>query len=171
MRRPFFLCALVALSLPVFASAGTGAADDGTLSVKNADGIVRIGGPYLGGPARGAVIGRCDSCSFVLDDKVDGDGTAPIVTGADESKDTDADDDAEWFTGTNVRFRLIGGKYVLRIRGKGIDLSVVGTAWVRIKGMEGEDALTDGTYSLNGDEPRSLPSEWKRFRLAASLAS
>lgn len=161
----------MALFVPVLATAGTGATDDGTLSVKNGDGFVRIGGPYLGGPARGAVIGRCDSCSFILDDKAEGDGTAAIVTGADESKDKDDDSTVEWFTGTNVRFRLIGGRYVLRIKGKGIGLSVVGTAWVRIKGMDGEDALTDGTYSLNGDESRSLPTEWKRFRLAAPLAS
>lgn len=167
MRRPFLLCALVALSLPVLASAGTAAAEDGTLSVKNGSGWVRIGGQYLGGPARGALIGRCDSCSFTLRDVVDGDGSQPIVNGQEESKDPDGDEVNEWFTGTNIRFRLIGGKYVFRIKGKGIDLSVVGTGWVRVRGREGEEALVDGTYSRNGEEPRSLPTEWQRFRLLA----
>jgi hypothetical protein len=171
MRRPFLLCALVALSLPVLASAGTAAAEDGTLSVKNGSGSLRIGGPYLGGPARGALIGRCDSCSFILRDVVEGDGSQPIVNGQEESKDPDDDGTNEWFTGTNIRFRLIGGKYVFRIKGKGIDLSVVGTGLVRVRGREGDEALADGTYSLNGEDPRSLPSEWKRFRLAAPTAA
>lgn len=155
MRRSFFLCALLALCLPVFASAEPRAAEDGTLSVRNATGKVR-----LLGPARGAVIGRCDSCAFILRDVVDGDGSQPVVNGEEIANDPDDDGIDEAFQGTNVRFRLIGGRYVLRIRGRGIDLSAVGTGTILIKG-------TDGTFSLNGEEPRPLPAEWRRLRLAA----
>jgi hypothetical protein len=155
MRRCVSLCALAALCLPVLALAGSRSAEDGTLSVRGAEGKVR-----LLGPARGAVIGRCDSCRFILKDVLEGDGAPAVVNGEEASKDADDDGTLEWYQGTNVRFRLIGGRYVLRISGKGIDLSAVGTATVLIKG-------TDGTFALNGETPRTLPLEWKRFRLAA----
>lgn len=153
MRRSLFLCALAALCLPVLA---TGAVSDGTLSVRNATGQIRI-------DAKGAVIGRCDSCRFILNDKVEGDGGAPVVSGAESARDIDDDGDREWFQGTNVRFRLVGGSYRLWISGKDVDLSVVGQGRVRLRG-------TAGTYSLNGDEPRPLPDDWRRLLLTAPPA-
>jgi len=145
----------MALSLPVLAAAGSRAAEDGTLSVRGATGKIR-----LLGPARGAVIGRCDNCRFILKDVLEGDGAPAVVNGEEASKDADDDGTEEWYQGTNVRFRLIGGRYVLRISGRGIDLSAVGTGTILMKG-------TDGTFTLNGEDPRILPLEWKRYRLAA----
>ena len=145
MARWFSLCALMALSLPVLAAAGSRAAEDGTLSVRSATGKVR-----LLGPARGAVIGRCDSCKFILKDVLEGDGAPAVVNGEEASKDQDEDGTDEWYQGTNVRFRLIGGRFVFRITGKGIDLSAVGTGTILMKG-------SDGSFALNGEAPRILP--------------
>ena len=54
----------------------TGGANDGALSVKNADGRVVIVG-------KGAVIGRFDKGQVTIKDPNPNDGTGPIVTGAD----------------------------------------------------------------------------------------
>ena len=55
MRTLLVVLASAALAVPALAWATSGAADDGTLSVKNADGVVFVS-------ARGTIIGACDKC-------------------------------------------------------------------------------------------------------------
>jgi hypothetical protein len=155
MRLKLLLCTLFALALPVFAGASTRATGDGTLTVTNADGFVRI-------QARGGVIGRCDSCSFVLQDLSEADLIVPVVSGAEQRVDTDNDGVSEVYSGTNIRFRQVGGAFLLRItKGKDVDLSAVGKGFVRIRG-------TAGTYSVNDGPDEKVPAELKQFSLSAS---
>jgi hypothetical protein len=154
MRLTLLLCTLFALTLPVFAGASTRATGDGTLAVTNADGFVRI-------QARGGVIGRCDSCSFVLQDLTDADLIVPVVSGAEQRVDTDNDGVSEVYSGTNIRFRQVGGAFLLRIKGKDVDLSAVGRGWVKIRG-------TAGTYAVNDGAPEKVPAELRQFSLSAS---
>src|SRR5919202_4651202 len=148
MRRllPFTVLAL-ALALPVGADARPSGASDGTLSVKDARGIVTIQG-------RGGVIGSYTRGSVTISDPIDGDGTGPIVTGGDFPPIERNDTTTTW-RGTKVRFRIIGGTFKIVVRGRGINLSFVGKGNnVILNGAGTED---DGSYSVNGSDYNPIP--------------
>jgi hypothetical protein len=161
MWRALCFGALLALLLPVLGTAGTRAPGDGTLSVRDLEGQKGV----LSLQARGAVVGRCDSCTFRLVDLRDDNTAVPIVAGAERSRDLDLDGDRDWWSGTNIHWKLIGTTFWLQIhRGRDIDLSIVGRGQApgRIKGFF-------GTYSLNGEEYEFVLPEWTTFRLAAPV--
>jgi hypothetical protein len=157
MRRllTFALLAL-ALALPAGAAARPTGSSDGTLSVKDAHGIVTIQG-------RGGVIGSFAKGSVTINDPVDGDGTGPIVTGDEWSKDKS--DTATVWGGTKVRFRIIGGTFRVVVRGRGINLSFVGRGSVILNGAGTDD---DGSYSINGGDYNLIPAFALPFALTAS---
>jgi hypothetical protein len=153
MRRLVLLALFAVLAVPAAALAAERAADDGTLSVVNADGVVNV-------VARGGVIGSCDQCRVWITDPVAGDGTGAVVTGW-EDKDDINDTKSKW-SGKDVRFKLIGGAFKLRIVGSGITLYAVGKGSGSLRG-----AFTNtGTWSLNDATPRQLPDTMKPFLLA-----
>ena len=153
MRRLVLLALFAVLAVPAAALAAERAADDGTLSVVNADGVVNV-------VARGGVIGSCDQCRVWITDPVAGDGTGAVVTGW-EDKDDINDTKSKW-SGKDVRFKLIGGAFKLRVLGSGITLYAVGKGSGSLRG-----AITNtGTWSLNDATPRQLPDTMKPFLLA-----
>ena len=131
------------------------AATDGTLSVKDGRGTVVVA-------ARGGVIGSIAQGRVTIVDPVDGDGTGPIVTGDNWSRDV-SDTTTTW-GGKTVRFRLIGGFFRIKIQGRGINLSVVGKGTVTLDGA-GTD--NDGTFSVNGGDYVSIPDFLLPFPLSA----
>lgn len=138
MRRLVVLVTLLALATPFAASAAVRAPGDGTLSVRDLTGYIAV---Y----ARGGVIGRCDECTLVLDERTGAEEITPIVFGA---KGTTTDDDVarERFVGKDLRWKVIGGSFKMIVRGgSDVDLSVVGKGRAVIRG-------TNGTYVLNGGE-------------------
>src|SRR2546421_2083429 len=137
MRRLLTFAMLVALALPAASAARGRGPSDGTLSVRDARGTISIS-------ARGGVIGSFAKGSVTITDPVDGDGTGPIVTGDEWSKDR-SDTTTSW-GGTKVRFRIIGGAFRIVVRGRGINLSLVGRGNVTLIGAGTAD---DGTYSVN----------------------
>jgi hypothetical protein len=157
MRRlvTFAMLAL-ALALPAGVAARSGASNDGTLSVKDARGVITIQG-------RGGVIGSFAKGSVTINDPIDGDGTGPIVTGDDWSKDKS--DTATVWGGTKVRFRIIGGTFRVVVRGRGINLSYVGKGSVILNGAGTDD---DGTYAVNGDDYNLIPAFALPFALSAT---
>jgi hypothetical protein len=157
MRRllPFAVLAL-ALALPASAAARPSGSTDGTLSVKDARGIITIQG-------RGGVIGSFAKGSVLINDPVDGDGTGPIVTGDDWSKDKT--DTATVWGGTRVRFRIIGGTFKIVVRGRGINLSFVGKGSVIVNGAGTDD---DGSYAVNGGDYNLIPAFALPFTLSAT---
>lgn len=157
MRRllPFAVLAL-ALALPAGVAARTAGSNDGTLSVKDARGIITI-------QARGGVIGSFAQGSVMINDPVDGDGTGPIVTGDEWSKDKS--DTATVWGGTRVRFRIIGGTFKVVVRGRGINLSAVGKGSVILNGFGTDD---DGSYSVNGSDYNPIPAFALPFQLSAA---
>src|SRR6266550_2435545 len=155
MRRLLTFGLLVALVLPAASAARTHGATDGTLSVQDARGTITISG-------RGGVIGSFTRGSVRISDPIDGDGTGPIGTGDDWSKERDSTT-TSW-GGTKVRFRIIGGYFRVVVKGRGINLSLVGTAKVTLDGAGTDD---DGSYSVNGGEYLALPL----FSLPISLSS
>jgi hypothetical protein len=153
MRRLVLLALFAALAAPAAALAAERAADDGTLSVVSADGTINV-------VARGGVIGSCDQCKVWITDPVAGDGTGAVVTGWEDKSDV-SDTKSKW-SGTDVRFKLIGGAFKLHIVGVGITLYAVGKGAGSIKG-----AVTNtGTWALNDSTPHQLPDTIKPFTLA-----
>jgi hypothetical protein len=153
MRRLLVPILLAAALVPAAALAAPGAPSDGTVSVKNADGKVAI-------VARGSFIGYCDSCTIWVNDPDPSDGAAATVTNADVSQSLT--DTKTLYTGSAMRFRMVGGFWRAIIQGKGIDLSGIGHGQVVLDGAGGS---TDGTYQFDGDIYRSMPDFELRFPL------
>jgi opacity protein-like surface antigen len=145
MRSLLALTMLAALALPAASAARNQSPTDGTVSVRDARGTITIS-------ARGGVIGSFARGSVTINDPIDGDGTGPVVTGDDWSKDRN--DTTTTWGGTKVRFRIIGGSFRIVVKGRGINLSLVGTARVTLAGAGTGD---DGSYSVNGGDYSPIP--------------
>jgi hypothetical protein len=153
MRRlAVLLLSLGLVAGPAAAASFVVSDGDGTLNVKDGVGTVFIGG-------RGAIVGRFDSGSVRIFDPADGDPLDVSVWG--KSIVTSPSDTTTVYTGTNLRFRIIG-RFRINVKGTDLDLSAVGQGKVGLKG-------TDGTYAFNGDARKALPDEddLKMFDLAA----
>jgi hypothetical protein len=156
MRNLLTFAMLVALALPAASAARDQGASDGTLSVREGRGTITISG-------RGGVIGSFARGSVRISDPVEGDGTGPIVTGDEWSKDRDAT--TTTWGGTKVRFRIIGGSFRIVIKGRGINLSLVGKGTVTLDGAGTGD---DGSYSVNGGEYLAMPGFAFPFPLSST---
>jgi hypothetical protein len=153
---------LLALLVPA-ASAGDEQRGDGTLSIRDGRGTVVV-------HARGAVIGQLTKFErngkLVIEDPIAGDGSEPVVVGADWVRERG--DGTPVYGGKAIRFRLIGGRFVLRVTNAvGLHLSVVGRGRVTLDGAGSvvSGVGYDGVYSLNGEEAESLPDEPTSFPL------
>jgi hypothetical protein len=156
MRRFLTFAMLAALAVPATSAAQPRGANDGTLSVRDGRGIIVISG-------RGAVIGSFAQGSVRIVDPLDTDGAPPVVSG--EEFHREIDDTTDVYRGTKVRFRLIGGTFRIVVKGRGINLSVVGKGNVTLKGAGTED---DGTYSVNGEPYSPIPDFPFPFVLSAT---
>ena len=156
MRALLTFAMLAALALPAASAARNQGASDGTLSVRDARGTVTIS-------VRGGVIGSFARGLVRISDPVDGDGTGPIVTGDEWSNERDAT--TTTWGGTRVRFRIIGGAFRIVVKGRGINLSLVGKGNVT---LDGAGTLDDGSYSVNGGEYLAMPEFPLPFPLSST---
>src|SRR6266498_917107 len=157
MRLLLTFAVLVALALPAASAARPRGLNDGTLSVRDARGVITIQG-------RGGVIGSCAQGRVTISDPIDGDGTGPIVTGDDFPPIERSETTTTW-RGNKVRFRIIGGTFKIVVRGRGINLSFVGKGTVTVNGAGTED---DGAYAVNGAEYSPIPDFAFTFSLSAT---
>ena len=73
--------------------------------------------------------------------------------------------------GNYLRFRAIGGRYQISIRGTGIYLSAVGHGYAILNGAGDDSAVqSDGAYSLNDAPYKSLPDFGATVDLVAPVA-
>ena len=156
MRALLTFAMLAALALPAASAAREQGATDGTLSVQDARGAITIS-------VRGGVIGSFARGSVRISDPVYGDGTGPIVTGDEWSNERDAT--TTTWGGTKVRFRIIGGAFRIVVKGRGINLSLVGKGNVT---LDGAGTLDDGSYSVNGGEYLAMPGFPLPFPLSST---
>jgi hypothetical protein len=160
MRKLLVPC-LLALVIPATAYTRTPpAASNGTLSIREARGIVQLN-------ARGSMTGRLNGRLTITDPKPY-DSKRPVVYGA--TKTIYRNEKTTVFQGRNLRFRLIGSLYQIRAEGKAIFVSAIG----RGKGvLDGAGDVTanifyDGVWSLNDEQYKSLPDDPTPFELVAT---
>ena len=159
MRRiVFFLAVLVGLATPAAVLAAKDGPSDGTLVVKNA--AAPLDGPSKAAVVRltitGSVIGQVTGQGrIIIDGGAKSNGIE--VTGAGTPHDVKASDTAQAWTGDvdGFKFRAVGGTYTVVIYGSGVSLVAIGTGSVVLTGTP--DSTTDGRYSINGREFKSLP--------------
>jgi hypothetical protein len=168
MRLLLVPLSLLALLVPA-ASAGDRQRGDGTLSIRDGRGTVVV-------HARGAVIGQVARFErngrLIIDDLDESDSSQPRVLGADWSRLRA--DGTPVYGGKGIRFRLIGGRFILRAtNATGLQLSVVGRGTVTLDGAGSipNGIGYDGVFSLNGEPAESLPDEAEVFPLRPPLAA
>jgi hypothetical protein len=155
-RTLTLLCFLVAFGA---APAEAAAPGDGTLSVRDAKGLVQLS-------SRGTMIGRITSGKLTVTDPNPFDARRPIVLGA-EKRTTSRNQKTTIYTGKDIRLRITGGLAHVRFEGRGIHLSAVGRGRGLLDGAG--DPTTgvffDGVWSLNDEDYHSLPDELAAFDL------
>ena len=168
MLRAFTFAVLVFLvAVSAAASAALAVSTvDGELSVDAGRGKVTV-------DARGGIIGRFADGKVSIQDLTPDDAFTPVVFG-DELPPVPLANGAVIYRGTNVRFRLVGGRYRVSVSAVGIDLSAVGNGFVW---LESDGSRFPGTYSLDGDDCRlarakckPLPELRTRFKLGTGDA-
>jgi hypothetical protein len=137
---------------------------DGALSIREGRGVVVL-------MAKGSITGRFERGKLTVTDPKPYDSRRPVVYGA--SRTTYRGARTTIYQGRNIRFRLIGAHYTMRIEGRGIFLSAIarGRGMVDGAGDPAAGIFYDGVWSLNDEEYRSLPDEQTGFQLVAPPAS
>jgi hypothetical protein len=154
MRRCALIFALLGLlAIPALSAGAPRPSPAGNLVVRDARGSIAI-------VATGGVIGRFDSGRIVIEDPKSGDGTGPIVYGADSIRDLS--DTKTMYIGNDVRFRLIGGFFRAKVTATGLDTSFVGHGIVVVDGC---GFVEPGTYSVNGGSFQPMPCPAVRVQL------
>jgi len=155
MRRLVVLIGVLSLALPAGAGALLRGPGDGSLVVENAQGVVNLS-------LHGGIIGRFDQGTLEIINPGLIEGAAPVVRGYQQVRDLGSK--RRQYSGEgDVRFRLIGGTYRVRITAIGLDVSAVGRGWAILDG----GGFTDqpGRFSLNGGAFQQMPGTATRFTL------
>lgn len=171
MRRLILLGLLACLAAPAAAWAAASAPGDGTLAVRNGDGLLTLV------VRDGVVIGKLDSGVLDVASAEIEDCSELNVWGADRAGTRTRDSDGATVctfrkflvggTSEALRFRLVMKRATLYIRrgSTGFSLSAIGRGWGYVEGAGG----FDGVFSVNGDTFSSLPDRGERFTLGATL--
>jgi hypothetical protein len=164
MRRTFVLALLLLLVAPAAAWAVARAPGDGTLSVRNGDGMLFVD------MARGAAIGKIAFGQLRVEVLDEANCAGLAVFGAErEFVAPRAETPVCVFQGRDIRFRLIDQNIRFWIGTQkasafGFSLSMVAKARGSIRGTGGP---ADGVYSIDGGDYVSLPDDGRRFQLGA----
>lgn len=157
MRRLVLVIAsLAALAAPAAVLAAKDASGDGSLVVRNG---AAGKGPVVMLVITGSVIGEVTGQGrIVVDPGPTGD--APEVSGATLIKSAKlASDSAQmWASSDGFKFRAVDGRFTILIYGSRVNLTAVGKGKVKLAG-DPDAPKSDGRYSLNGDDFRSLPGQ------------
>jgi hypothetical protein len=150
MRRlALTLLAAVAV-VPTAALAARSATGDGVFELRDVNGTVALAG-------KGVLWGQMDRGAMRITDLDPTGGKQPLVSGAERVIPA-ADPNTTIYTGTNIHFRLTGGKFRVRFRATGIDLTAIGVGTAT---LTGDTALTvtgkTGDYAVDGGNWTPVP--------------
>jgi hypothetical protein len=167
MRKLVLLACSIAVAAAVGASS-SGADVPGSLSVDQGRGVVTL-------DLRGVVLGRLGNGSLRVTDVTPRDPFGEIVTGRNLLAEERVGPRTVIYRGQGLRFRMLGGRYRVRLAGTGIDVSAVGRGVVALDGERKGDEST-GLYSVTGAdcevEPAlctPLPDEREQFTLGTPI--
>jgi hypothetical protein len=156
MRKLVLLTVVLLLAAPAVAWGLRGAPGDGSLVVEDGRGVVALN-------ARGGIIGRFDQGQLLVQDPPEAGGIGPIVFGAERVRDIGLT--RTLYIGEDIRFRLIGGTYRVRISAVGMDISAVGRGFAILDDGEPIGFSDPGRYSVNGGPFQAMPSSPTRVSL------
>jgi hypothetical protein len=163
MRTLFLLACSIIASAAIAASALAADPPNGVLSVDRGHGSVTL-------EIRGVVLGRVASGSVRVTDNTPRDRFVEYVSGKDWTAER-VGPRTVVYKGQGLRFRMVGGRYRIVVRGSGIALSAHGRGAVTLDGERRAGEAT-GLYSVTGDdcsiEPTlctALPDEPERYVL------
>ena len=142
---------LTALGVPAVAAAGlvgdrngavvaAAAQPDGILTIRAASGVLTLSG-------RGSVIGQAVGKGRLLIEDPDPSDGVPVVSGYDRAQRQSRF--AILYSGNDLRFRVLGGQFKLRLVASGVSLSFVGKGTAAMVPVGTAD---DGSYSLDGGD-------------------
>jgi hypothetical protein len=157
MGWKLLLAVLVTAILAVPVALGGDAPGDGTLSVKRGRGFIDL-------KFKGSVIGRINGTLSVRDFRPL-DATNPQLVGC-KPRVRHPLTGVSICKGRNVSFRILDGRYRVKLRGTGIFLSAVGYGTVTVDGI-GDEGVNDGVMSRNDEPYQSLPDYPETFLLEA----
>jgi hypothetical protein len=162
MRRLMLICALLAgLSLPAVAAARAHAdAKPGYVVVRNAAGDGGVDGRAIVTlVVRGFVLGSISPQGQAKVDiyQLPGEAVPQTTPGVKKTGVTWKGHPGHELSGSGFRFRATGGYYRVVVRGSGVYLYVGGQGTVTLHGKS-YNRRSDGSYSINGSTPRSLPT-------------
>jgi hypothetical protein len=138
--RKLVVIMLALLLVPAAAYARGIDKGDGTLAVKNANGTVQIT------TGKGSILGKVEDGTLTIIDGNPFDGNDPQVLGADGPV-IERNLSTTVYRGQGMRFRIVGGRYTIKVVGTGIGLAAVGTGRVKIVGQGSPD---DGQFAVDG---------------------
>jgi hypothetical protein len=174
MRRTVVICAvLAAFAVPATALGLRLAPGDGTLVIKN--GSAPRGSAVVTLVIRGAAIGQITGGGkIVIDDPTPDVGAPPEASGFGWHKSLDPGKNVDtidvWGGTETFRFRAVGGTYRITIYGSGVDLVASGAGNAIVTGSA-DTPGHDGTYSLNGNDFRSLPAAPTKLTIGIPTSS
>lgn len=147
MRRLAFILVLAAVAVPAAAVAADRSTGDGVFELKAANGTVILTG-------HGVLWGQLDSGSLRVTDSANTTiQSSMLVSGAEQTRPVGENVTVYW--GTNITFRVTGGKYRTRFKGSGLDLTAIGSGTADLTGDP--TALTDGSFALDSGKWQPLP--------------
>ena len=135
---------------------------NGTLSIREGRGMVQLN-------ARGTITGRLRG-RLTITDPNPRDSRRPVVYGA--TRTTAKSLKTVVYQGRNVRFRLVGATYTIRLDGRAIFMSAIGRGRGILDGAGDvqKQVFYDGVWSLNDEPYHSLPDDPTPFELAPPVA-
>jgi hypothetical protein len=169
MRKLLILaCSLAAAALCVGA-AGAQDPDVGVLSVERGKGLVVL-------DLRGSTLGRLGNGALTVTDMTPRDKYTAIVTGRKLTSVRQVGPRTMRYRGQGLRFRMLGGRYRIVVRGTGMAISAVGRGVVSLDADRLSPLEDVGVYSIDGAdcslEPLScapLPDEPERYSIGPVL--
>jgi hypothetical protein len=150
-------CVLAGLvAFPAVAGAKQAPARDGSLAIRDGKGTIQI-------MAKGTILGQLQRGQIRVVDQNPFDSIRPHVTGFDwklrRSRTTIV------YGGRDLRYRLAGAFFRVKLTGLGVDLSAVGRGTVI---LQGDLRYADtGLYSLNASDFTPVPYEKTTLKLVA----
>jgi hypothetical protein len=168
MRKLILLACALASTAALTLSTGASGQTAGVLSVDQGRGVVLL-------ELRGVVLGRLASGTIRVTDQTPRDRFEEIVNGRVVEPEY-IGPRTTLYRGQGLRFRMVGGRYRIVIRGSGIDVSAIGRGLVQLDGELGRLGEPTGLYSINDGvdcslEPTlctPLPEERESFTLGTS---